>query len=335
MSHALTTELWDRAEPRRRWQFFHSKGSSHHVPHILIALGSFPLPMAQGTNHGQFLDPTRKKGKRVCRQSNHTCWLYLHVFPCGDVHNSEQYSFLWPNLDRRLPCQVRGHCVGMDKRVPSCSSSSRRSSNHYRLEPSVNQTFFVEKKHNRFNANIIKHVAQDGTVDVSFVASWLRYGPRYSFPFFTYDVQRYLYPVVLFVRYISNFMAHHDHTKFNKSRPPFWKYGDAPETGVCAVIAATHPSSCWSMYTMYSRVLNYWYCTTPWSSLHSERLEPKQILLFDAGKDTRRRRPFSKPPRSFSQPAGACRPRYVLEVLVNWGPGINKNSPCLANQCCQ
>ena len=33
MSNALTTELWDQAEPRRRWQVFHSKGSSQHVPH--------------------------------------------------------------------------------------------------------------------------------------------------------------------------------------------------------------------------------------------------------------------------------------------------------------
>ena len=61
MSNALTTELWDQAEPRRRWQVFHSKGSSQHVPHILMALGSFSLP--QGTNHGQFLETTRGERK--------------------------------------------------------------------------------------------------------------------------------------------------------------------------------------------------------------------------------------------------------------------------------
>ena len=61
MSNALTTELWDQAEPRRRRQVFHSKGSSQHVPHILMALGSFSLP--QGTNHGQFLETTRGERK--------------------------------------------------------------------------------------------------------------------------------------------------------------------------------------------------------------------------------------------------------------------------------
>ena len=73
MSNALTTELWDQAEPRRRPQVFHSKGSSQHVPHILIKLGSFTLP--QGTNNGQFLDPTRSERKwinfeRIGRTSN-------------------------------------------------------------------------------------------------------------------------------------------------------------------------------------------------------------------------------------------------------------------------
>ena len=61
MSNALTTELWDQAEPRRRWQVLHSKGSSQHVPHILMALGSFSLP--EGTNHGQFLETTRGERK--------------------------------------------------------------------------------------------------------------------------------------------------------------------------------------------------------------------------------------------------------------------------------
>ena len=47
----------------------------------------------------------------------------------------------------------------------------------------------------------------------------------------------------------TTFRAHHGHTKFKKRRPPFWKYGDAAKTRVCAVIAATHPSSCSSMYS--------------------------------------------------------------------------------------
>ena len=48
MSNALTTQLWDQAEPRRRRQVFHSKGSSQHVPHILMALRSFSRPGGSG-----------------------------------------------------------------------------------------------------------------------------------------------------------------------------------------------------------------------------------------------------------------------------------------------
>ena len=42
--------------------------------------------------------------------------------------------------------------------------------------------------------------------------------------------------------------------------------------------------------------------------------------------------------RHVSQSAGAWRPRYVCEILVNWSPGIYTILPLLgdlANQCCQ